>query len=66
MISKDKTSFNRLELTLNAAKRKAAKGSGDAALSAKKKKEEDERKKAEEEARHKMIERKKLWEQAQV
>eukprot|EP00026_Physarum_polycephalum_P011918 Phypoly_transcript_12168.p1 GENE.Phypoly_transcript_12168~~Phypoly_transcript_12168.p1 ORF type:complete len:308 (+),score=111.53 Phypoly_transcript_12168:162-1085(+) len=58
----DKTEFNRLEVTLNAAKRKAAKGSGDAALEAKKKKEEAERKKAEEEARQKMAERKKLWE----
>jgi len=59
----DRTEFNRLELTLNAAKRKASKGSADAALNAKKKKEEEERKKAEEEARAKMIERKKLWEQ---
>lgn len=59
----DKTEFNRLELTLNAAKRKASKGSGDAALAAKKKKEEEERRKAEEEARVKMVERKKLWEQ---
>jgi len=58
----DKTEFNRLEVTLNAAKRKASKGSSDAALQAKKKKEEDERKKAEEEARQKMVERKKLWE----
>jgi len=58
----DKTEFNRLEVTLNAAKRKASKGSSDQALQAKKKKEEDERKKAEEEARQKMIERKKLWE----
>lgn len=55
--------MNRLELTLNAAKRKAAKGSADAALDAKRQKEEAERKKAEEEARQKMIERKKLWEQ---
>jgi len=59
----DKTVLNRLEITLNAAKRKAAKGSADAALDAKKKKEEDERKKAEEEARQKMLDRKKLWEQ---
>jgi len=59
----DKTEMNRLELTLNAAKRKAAKGSADAALDAKKKKEEEERKKAEDEARLKMIERKKQWEQ---
>jgi len=59
----DKTEMNRLELTLNAAKRKASKGSADAALDAKKKKEEEERKKAEEEARQKMIERKKQWEQ---
>jgi len=59
----DKTELNRLEITLNAAKRKASKGSSDAALEAKKKKEEDERKKAEEEARQKMVERKKLWEQ---
>jgi len=59
----DKTEFNRLELTLNAAKRKAAKGSGDVALQAKKKKEDEERKKAEEEARQKMVDRKKLWEQ---
>jgi len=61
----DKTTLNRLEITLNAAKRRAAKGSGEAALQAKKKKEEEERKKAEEEARQKMIERKKLWEQQQ-
>jgi len=59
----DKTEFNRLEVTLNAAKRKASKGSSEAALNAKKKKEEEERKKAEEEARQKMVERKKLWEQ---
>jgi len=59
----DKTEMNRLELTLNAAKRKASKGSADAALDAKKKKEEEERKKAEEEARQRMIDRKKLWEQ---
>jgi len=59
----DKTEMNRLELTLNAAKKKASKGSADAALDAKRKKEEAERKKAEEEARQKMIERKKLWEQ---
>lgn len=60
---KDKTELNRLEITLNAAKRKASKGSADAALDAKKKKEEAERKKAEEEARQKMVDRKKLWEQ---
>lgn len=59
----DKTQLNRLEITLNAAKRKASKGSSDAALTAKKKKEEDERKKAEEEARQKMMDRKKLFEQ---
>jgi len=59
----DQTDMNRLELTLNAAKRKASKGSSDAALNAKRKKEDDERKKAEEEARQKMIERKKQWEQ---
>jgi len=59
----DKTEMNRLELTLNAAKRKASKGSADAALEAKRKKEEAERKKAEEEARQKMMERKKQWEQ---
>jgi len=58
----DKTEMNRLELTLNAAKRKAAKGSADAALDAKKRKEEEDRKRAEEEARQRMIERKKLWE----
>jgi len=62
----DRTDMNRLELTLNAAKRKASKGSSDAALQAKRKKEEDERRKAEEEARAKMIERKKLWEQNQA
>jgi len=59
----DKTELNRLELTLNAAKRRATKGSADAALDAKKKKEEEERKKAEEEARQRMSDRKKLWEQ---
>jgi len=41
----DQTDMNRLELTLNAAKRKASKGSSDAALNAKRKKEDDERKK---------------------
>ena len=41
----DPTEFNRLEITLNAAKRKALKSSGDVALSKKKKMEADSEKK---------------------
>jgi len=58
----DKTQMNKIEISLNAAKRKASKNSGEVAFELKKKKEADERKKAEEEARHKMAERKKAFE----
>lgn len=58
----DKTQMNKIEISLNAAKRKASKNSADVAFDAKKKKEAAERKKAEEEARQKMAERKKAFE----
>jgi len=58
----DKTQMNKVEISLNAAKRKASKNSADVAFDLKKKKEDEEKKKAEEEARQKMAERKKLWE----
>lgn len=41
----DPTEFNRIEITLNAAKRRALKSSGDVALQNKKRKEEEEAKK---------------------
>jgi hypothetical protein len=41
----DLTEFNRIEITLNAAKRRSAKASGELALQQKKKQEEEERKK---------------------
>jgi len=60
----DKTAMNRQEVSLDAARRKALKSSGDVVLDQKKKKEEDERKKAEDEARARMAERRKAFESA--
>jgi len=58
----DRTTMNRQEVTLDAARRKAMKTSSDVALDKKKKAEEAERKKAEEDARAKMAERRKAFE----
>lgn len=54
MHAQDQTSMNRMELTLEAAKRKAAKFSGEAALAKKKAEEEAESKKKQEESRSKL------------
>jgi len=58
----DKTTMNRQEVTLDAARRKAMKTSSDVALDKKKKEEEAARKKAEDDARARMAERKKAFE----
>eukprot|EP01116_Phalansterium_solitarium_P001382 TRINITY_DN11187_c0_g1_i1.p1 TRINITY_DN11187_c0_g1~~TRINITY_DN11187_c0_g1_i1.p1 ORF type:complete len:276 (-),score=114.43 TRINITY_DN11187_c0_g1_i1:117-944(-) len=60
--SADQTGTNRLELTLNAAKKKAAKGSGDEALAARKKAEEEEAKRKAEESKAKLKAKAALWE----
>jgi len=58
----DKTTMNRQEVSLDAARRKALKSSSDVVLDQKKKKEEEERKKAEDDARARMAERRKAFE----
>ncbi|EFC39781.1 predicted protein [Naegleria gruberi] len=63
MQSQDQTEMNKLEMTLNAAKRKALKNpSGEQLLAQKKKQQEDEEKKKLEEGRLKMKDRASLWE----
>jgi len=59
----DKTTMNREEVTLDAARRKALKFGGDVELEKKKKLEEEERKRAEDEARQRMADRRKAFEQ---
>jgi hypothetical protein len=54
METQDQTEMNRLELTLNAAKKKSAKNSGEQALAAKKKREEEEEKKKRDEGKAKI------------
>mmetsp|Transcript_13472 Transcript_13472/g.20819 ORF Transcript_13472/g.20819 Transcript_13472/m.20819 type:complete len:264 (+) Transcript_13472:1079-1870(+) len=54
MVSQDQTETNRLELTLNAAKRKASKQSGEKALQEKQKAKEDEEKRQREESRNRL------------
>lgn len=62
MESEDQTDMNRIEITLQAAKRKSAKSSGSEALAKKKKAEEDARKAELEAGRNKMKARAALWE----
>eukprot|EP01103_Thecamoeba_quadrilineata_P006748 TRINITY_DN16485_c0_g1_i1.p1 TRINITY_DN16485_c0_g1~~TRINITY_DN16485_c0_g1_i1.p1 ORF type:complete len:257 (+),score=93.11 TRINITY_DN16485_c0_g1_i1:44-814(+) len=57
----DQTSMNRIELTLNAAKKRASKTSSEVALNAKKKKEEEEQKSKLKEGRNKLKEKAALW-----
>ena len=61
MEKEDKTDLNRLELTLNAAKKKAAKNTGEQALLEKKKKEEEEEKQRQLESKNRLKEKAKLW-----
>ena len=61
MEKEDKTDLNRLELTLNAAKKKAAKNTGEQALLEKKKKEEEEEKQRKQESKNRLKEKAKLW-----
>eukprot|EP01091_Cochliopodium_minus_P006728 TRINITY_DN16724_c1_g1_i1.p1 TRINITY_DN16724_c1_g1~~TRINITY_DN16724_c1_g1_i1.p1 ORF type:complete len:268 (+),score=100.44 TRINITY_DN16724_c1_g1_i1:52-855(+) len=61
MEKEDKTDLNRLELTLNAAKKKAAKNTGEQALNEKKKQEEEEKKQKELESKNRLKEKAKLW-----
>eukprot|EP01006_Ploeotia_vitrea_P034936 TRINITY_DN65818_c9_g3_i1.p1 TRINITY_DN65818_c9_g3~~TRINITY_DN65818_c9_g3_i1.p1 ORF type:complete len:274 (-),score=182.08 TRINITY_DN65818_c9_g3_i1:935-1756(-) len=60
--SQDLTDMNRIEITLNAAKRRSAKSSGDVALAKKKKAEEDAKKAALEAGRNKLKAKAALWE----
>lgn len=62
MEAQDTTEMNRLEITLNAAKRRAGKHSGDAALQAKKRQEEEEARKKQAESRAKLKAKTALWE----
>ncbi|KAF0982982.1 hypothetical protein FDP41_010960 [Naegleria fowleri] len=63
MQAQDQTETNKMEMTLNAAKRKALKHSGSEALAQKKKQQEEEEKKKLMEGRQKMKEKSALWEQ---
>eukprot|EP01114_Cavostelium_apophysatum_P016274 TRINITY_DN4588_c0_g1_i1.p1 TRINITY_DN4588_c0_g1~~TRINITY_DN4588_c0_g1_i1.p1 ORF type:complete len:264 (-),score=105.47 TRINITY_DN4588_c0_g1_i1:92-883(-) len=55
--TQDQTEMNRMELTLEAAKKKASKATGEEALKEKLKKEEDEKKKKQDESRAKLAAR---------
>ena len=57
--------MNRLEITLNAAKKRASKNSGEQALQAKKKAEEDAKQKERDESRNKLAARAALFNQQQ-
>ena len=60
--SADETAMNKMELTLDAAKRKASKTSGEAALLEAKKREEEEKRRALEASRNKLKAKAALWE----
>jgi hypothetical protein len=62
MESEDSTEMNRMEISLNSAKKRGAKQSGAAALEEKKKREEEEEKKKLEEGRQKMKNIASRWE----
>lgn len=62
MDAADSTELNRLEITLEAAKRKAAKGSGAAALAKKKAEEEKKEKEARQASRNKLKSMAAMWE----
>lgn len=62
MESEDKTEMNRMEISLNAAKKRGAKQSGEVALAEKKKLEEEAEKKRLEDGRAAMKNRAALWE----
>jgi hypothetical protein len=64
METQDLTEMNRLEVTLNAAKKRAAKSS-EAVLEAKKKKEEEEKQRQREESRAKLAAKAALFNTAQ-
>jgi len=61
--SQDQTEMNRIEITLNAAKKKGMKASGDVALAEKKKKDEDEERRKQEESKAKLKARAAQFEQ---
>ena len=61
MNHEDLTDQNRIELTLNAAKRRAAKNSGELALNKKKQMEEEEAKRKKEESRKRLAEKAALF-----
>ena len=63
MENEDSTDMNRIEITLNAAKKRSQKSSGDEALAKKKKEEEDAAKKKQEEAKAKLASMKARFEQ---
>jgi hypothetical protein len=60
----DPTEMNRIELTLNAAKRRSAKDSGEMALNKKKQLEEEEAKRKKEEGRKRLADRAALFNNA--
>jgi len=60
--AQDTTEMNKMEVTLNAAKKRAAKNSGEVALQQKKKKEEEEEKRKREEGRNKIKGVASMWE----
>lgn len=62
MASEDVTEMNRMEISLNSAKKRGAKQSGEVALAEKKKVEEEEQKKKLEDGRNAMKNRAALWE----
>jgi len=61
--SQDKTEMNRVEITLNAAKKRASKKSGDEALQKKKKEQEAAEKAKRDESRNRLKAKAALWEQ---
>jgi len=61
MDTEDLTQMNKVELTLNAAKKKASKSSGEVALANKKKQEADEEARKKEESRKRLADKAALW-----
>lgn len=62
MDSQDQTEMNRMELSLNASKKRSMKNSGEAVLNERKKQEEEEKKRKLEEGRTAMKNRAAMWE----
>jgi len=63
MANEDKTDMNRIEITLEAAKKRSSKSSGEVALQQKKKQEEDEAKRKREDGRSKIKDMAATWNQ---